>query len=263
MDGLMPSNKSVTLLPALLREHLPNTIIPTSDPNDPLNRIGTLLQEANRQQSAGHFRDAELSISEARRLAQGHTQALAEIDFFCALSLLEQHKGDEGIQSLSAVLIQHRAWFNTPEGRDLYELLQVQRAFSLIHLERKEEARPLLEEAVAFQLDIEVRSDVHCHLGRCYHELSLHTLAREQFERANAVGVSEEWQPAFHYYYGYTLYDLREFQLAKREFILCLQSGASGPEEWMRCAMLAATSRKLGEHSEARAYDEKATSLKP
>ena len=139
MDGLMPSNKSVTLLPALLREHLPNTIIPTSDPNDPLNRIGTLLQEANRQQSAGHFRDAELSISEARRLAQGHTQALAEIDFFCALSLLEQHKGDEGIQSLSAVLIQHRAWFNTPEGRDLYELLQVQREFSLIHLERKEE----------------------------------------------------------------------------------------------------------------------------
>jgi tetratricopeptide (TPR) repeat protein len=88
-------------------------------------------------------------------------------------------------------------------------------------------------------------------------------LAREQFERANAVGVSEEWQPAFHYYYGYTLYDLREFQLAKREFIRCLQSGASGPEEWMRYAMLAATSRKLGEHSEARAYDEKATSLKP
>ena len=55
---------------ALLRKNLPNTIIPTSDPNDPLNRIGTLLQEANRQQSAGHFRDAELSIAEARRLAR-------------------------------------------------------------------------------------------------------------------------------------------------------------------------------------------------
>ena len=259
----MPSNKSVTLLPALLREHLPNTIIPTSDPNDPLNRIGTLLQEANRQQSAGHFRDAELSISEARRLAQGHTQALAEIDFFCALSLLEQHKGDEGIQSLSAVLIQHRAWFNTPEGQGSLRVA-ASPASVFSYTSRKERgARPLLEEAVAFQLDIEVRSDVHCHLGRCYHELSLHTLAREQFERANAVGVSEEWQPAFHYYYGYTLYDLREFQLAKREFIRCLQSGASGPEEWMRYAMLAATSRKLGEHSEARAYDEKATSLKP
>lgn len=242
---------------------MPHTVTPTSDPDDPLNRIGTLLQEANLQQSAGHFRDAEILISDTRRLAQGHTQALAEIDFFCALSLLEQDKEDEGVQALSAMLIQYRAWFNTPEGRDLYELLQVQRAFSLIHLERKEEARSLLEEAVAFHLDSEVRGDVHCHLGRCYHELSLHALAREQFERVNAVAVSEEWQAAFHYYYGYTLYDLREFQLAKREFILCLQSGALGPDEWMRYAMLAATSRKLGEHSEARAYDEKSKSLKP
>jgi tetratricopeptide (TPR) repeat protein len=241
---------------------LPNTIIPTSDPNDPHNRIGTLLQEANRQQSAGHFRDAELSIAEARHLAQGDTQALAEIDFFCALSLLEQDKQDEGVKALSAIMIKHKAWFNTPEGRDVYELVQVQRAFSLIHLERKEEARPLLEEAVAFQLDSEVRSDVHCHLGRCYHELSLYSLAREQFERANALGISEEWQPAFHYYYGYTFYELKEFRRAKREFVLCLQSGPSGPEESLRYKMLAATSRKLGEHSEARSYDEKARSVK-
>ena len=83
-----------------------------------------------------------------------------------------------------------------------------------------------------------------------------------QFERANALGVREEWQPVFHYYYGYTLYELEEFQRAKREFILYLQSGPSGPEESLRYAMLAATSRKLGEHSEARSYDEKARSLK-
>jgi len=160
------------------------------------------------------------------------------------------------------MLIQYKAWFNTPEGRDVYELVQVQRAFSLIHLETKEEVRPLLEEAVAFQLDSEVRSYVHCHLGRCYHELALYTLAREQFERANSLGVSEEWEAVFHYYYGYTLYELKEFQRAKREFILCLQSGPSGPEPTLRYSMLAATSRKLGEHSEARSYAEKARSLK-
>jgi tetratricopeptide (TPR) repeat protein len=262
MNGLVLSNQSVTLLVAVLRENLPNTIIPTADPNDPLNRIGTLLQKANRQQNAGHFRDAELSISEARRLAQGHARALAEIDLFCALSLLEQDKRDEGAEALAAMLIRHKALFNTPEGRDLYELVQVQRAFSLVALERKEEARPLLEEAVAFLLDSDVRSDVHCHLGRCYHELGLYTLAREQFVRANALGVSEEWQPVFHYYYGFTLYELEEFQLAKREFILCLQSESPGPEPTLRYAMLAAVSRKLGEHSEARAYDEKAKSLK-
>jgi tetratricopeptide (TPR) repeat protein len=247
---------------AVLRENLPNSIIPTSDPNDPPYRVGILLQQANRQQSTGHFRDAELLVAEAKRLAQGHTQALAEIDFFCALSLLELDKRDEGVESLAVMLIQYKAWFNTPEGRDLYELVQVQRAFSLINLERKEEARPLLEEAVTFQLDSKVRSDVHCHLGRCYHELSLYTLAREQFEQADALGVGEDWQPPFHYYYGYTLYELKEFQRAKREFILCLQSGPSGPDAYLRYRMLAATSRKLGEHSEARSYDEKPSSLK-
>ena len=80
------------------------------------------------------------TTAEARRLAQGHTQALAKIDFFCAVSLLEQDKRDEGVQALSTMLIEHKAWFNTPEGRDLYELVQVQRAFSLIHVERNEEA---------------------------------------------------------------------------------------------------------------------------
>jgi hypothetical protein len=90
----------------------------------------------------------------------------------------------------------------------------------------------------------------------------LYRLAQEQFELANALGVSEEWQPVFHYYYGYTLYELKEFQPAKREFILCLQSGPSGPEPTLRYSMLAAVSRKLGENSEARSYDETAKSLK-
>ena len=150
----------------------------------------------------------------------------------------------------------------------MYEFIQVQRALALIHLGRNLEARPLLEAAAQFDLDgeeidEETRSEVHCHLGRCYHELSLYQLAREQFQQANALGVSEQWKPVFHYYYGYTLYELKEYQRAKREFILCLQSGSSGPETQLRYLMLAATSRKLGEYSEARAYEERAESEKP
>jgi len=258
MIGLVLSNPSANLYSHFVRENLPITIIPTSDPNDPLNRIGNLLQDANRQQNAGQFRTAELSIADARHLAQGHTQALAEIDFFCAVSFLEQDKRDEGVQALSEILIQYKDWLGTSEGRDLYELVQVQRAFTLIHLERKEEARPLLEEAITFQLESEVRSNVHCHLGRCYFESTQYVAAQEQFERAKALGVEEDWQAVFHYYYGYTLYELKEFQKAKREFILCLQSGPSGPESSLRYLMLAATCRKLGERSEARAYEDKA-----
>lgn len=236
---------------------LPEITIPD---DEPYKQIGTLLQEASRHLNAGQCSNAELCIAEAKQLAQGQTQALAEIDFFCSLSLLEQNKDHEGVLALSAMSIEYRAWFNTPEGRDLYELVQVQRAFSLMSLERIDDARPLLEEAVAFQLDNEVRGDVHCQLGRCYHQLSLYATAKEQFERANAFGVVASRQAAFHYYFGYTLYELKDFQRAKREFILCLQAGSPGPPTSLRYGMLAAVSRKLGEYTEASAYEEKAKS---
>src|SRR5262249_49612608 len=162
----------------------------------------------------------------------------AETDFSCATALLEQGHREEGLQALAAILVKHQGWLQTAEGRPVYEAIQVQRAFSLMHLQKNVEAKPLLEEATQFDLSAEVRSDVHCHLGRCYHELAFYKLAQEQFEWANALGVSEEWQPVFHYYYGYTLYELKEFQRAKREFILCLQSGPSGPEPILRYSML-------------------------
>jgi tetratricopeptide (TPR) repeat protein len=226
------------------------------------HRIGELLDKATSCQSDGRFGDADLLVADARRLATGNVQACAEIDLFCTTALLERGNQEQGLQALASMLTTYGEWLKTDEGRAVYELVQVQRAFSLMHLQRNLEARPLLEEAAQFQLDAEVRSDVHCHLGRCYQELSQYTLAREQFERANALGVSQEWQPAFHYCYGYALYELKEFQRAKREFILCLQSGPSGPEPALRYSMLAATSRRLGEHSEARAYEKRAKSLK-
>lgn len=223
-------------------------------------RIGDLLERASRCNSEGRFADATVLINEARRLAPGNVQAAAEIDLFCAIALLEQGRREEGVQSLASILKTYKDWLKTTEGRSVYEAVQLQRAFSMIHLQKNLEARPLLEEAKDFELESEARSDLHCHLGRCYHERGLYSLAKEQFELANTLGVSEEWQSVFHYYYGYTLYELKKFPRAKREFILCLQSGPSGPEARLRYSMLAATCRKLGEHSDARAYEERAAS---
>jgi tetratricopeptide (TPR) repeat protein len=225
-------------------------------------RIGDLLEKATHCNNEGRFQDTAVLVDEARRLATDNIQALAEIDLFCAVALLEQGHREQGLQALGAILVKHDPWLNTAEGRPVYEAIQVHKAFSRKHLQKNLEAKPLLEEATQFELGAEVRSDVHCHLGCCYHELGLYTLAREQFERANALGVSEDWESVFHYYYGYTLYELTEFQQAKREFILCLQSGSSGPEPTLRHAMLAAVCRKLGEHSEAAAFEQQAKSLK-
>jgi tetratricopeptide (TPR) repeat protein len=239
------------------------TPIPQSDAEDLLQRVADLLESANSCQRQERSGDADSLVAKAKRLAAGNQNASAMVDLFCATTFLEQGNREQGLQALASMLTEYREWLATDEGREMHEFIQVQRAFSLVHLQRNLEAKPLLEEATKFDLDEEVRSDVHCHLGRCYHELGLYALAREQFMRADALRVSEEWQPVFHYYYGYTLYELKEFQRAKREFILCLQSGPSGPEPTLRYSMLAATSRKLGEHSEAAAFEQHAKSLKP
>ena len=237
-------------------------------PDNPSPRIAELLDRANRCQKEKRPVEADLLVAEAEQLAAVDQHACAMVDLFCATTFLEQDNREQGLRVLVSMLSDYSDWLATPEGRPMYDFIQVQRAFALMRLGRNLEARPLLEAAAQFDLDAEeideeTRSDVHCHLGRCYHELSLYQLAREQFQQANALGVSEEWKPVFHYCYGYTLYELKEYQRAKREFILCLQSGSSGPEARLRYLMLAATSRKLGEYSEARAYEERAKSEKP
>ena len=233
-----------------------------ADVDELMKRAASLFEDAERCQEQGRFEDAEKLIAEAKNLVASNRQACAEIDLFRARSLLKANKGEEGLRNLTAILAEYADWFRNPNSRDVYEMVQLQRAFSLVHLERNDEALPLLEEALSFQLEREVQSVLHCHLGRCYHERSQYSLAKEHFERADALGVGDHWQAVFHYYFGYTLYELKDFQRAKRQFILSVQSGDSGPPDSMRYAMLAAASRKLGEHSEARRYDEKAKSLR-
>jgi len=232
-----------------------------ADLDEPLKRAASLFEEAEQCQEQGRFEDAEKLLVEAKSLVAGNQQACAEVDLLRAISLLKMNEREKGVQSLKAILSDYADLFKNPDSREVYEMVQLERAFSLVHLERKEEALPLLEEALSFELERDVQSDLHCHLGRCYHEHSQYSLAKEHFERADALGVSDDWRPLFHYYFGYTLYELKDFQRAKRQFILCVQSGNSAPPQSMRYAMLAAASRKLGEHSEARRYDEKAKSL--
>jgi hypothetical protein len=78
---------------------------------------------------------------------------------------------------------------------------------------------------------------------------------------AQELGVPENWESSFHYYFAYTLYELEAFSQAKREFIVCLQSGLPGPPLQYIYKMLALVSRKLGERDQAQLYEREAKSL--
>ncbi len=224
---------------------------------DLLERASYLLDAANCYWRVGNFEEATACAAAAKRFSSADVVACAQVDFFMATLLIAQNKREQGVEELAAILVRYSDKLGEGEGRELYQQIQIQRGFSFMHLSRYSDARPLLEEAVHFQMPDSVLSDICCNLGRCYHELALYDNARQQFERAQALGVSEEWQPTFHYYFGYTLYELKDFAKARRELILCLQSGA-GPPKAYTYEMLAATSRKLGEREEARAYDKMA-----
>jgi tetratricopeptide (TPR) repeat protein len=223
---------------------------------DRLQAAGYLIDEATCYAQNGESAEAKKCISEARTLVGGDLMASAQIDFFEATLVIEAGQREQGIQALSSILNGNPSWLESNEGRDLYEKIQVQRGFALMHLSKGAEARPILEEALSFQLGDDVKSSVHCHLGRCHHELGQYALAKEHFDLANNLGVPEDWDGTFHYYYGYTLYELKDFDSARREFILSLQSGSSGPPASYKYKMLAATHRQLGEYGEARRYED-------
>jgi tetratricopeptide (TPR) repeat protein len=226
---------------------------------DSSEKANLLIEEAECLRQLGEFENASASVAEAKQLVSNDEISSDQIDYFAATLLISQGKHEEAVRALSIISKKYSTALDG-EGRELYEQIQIQRGFALMHLLRYADARAVLEEVVLFQLSSEYQSDVHTHLGSCYFELGLYSLAREQFQIVQTLGVSDEWAPTYHYEFGYALYELREFQAAKRELLLCLQSGTDGPPQSYVYKLLAATYRKLGEPEQARLYQEAAQS---
>ena len=229
-----------------------------SKSTDRSEKAGYLADLATCYHELGNLSQAEICIAKAKELVMDDPLGSAQIDYLAAIFLIEEGKPEQGLQKLSRIVANNTEVFRSEEGRELYQRIQVERAFTLMHLSKNQEARPLLEEALSFDLEREPKSSLHCHLGRCYCELSEFSQARDQLLLAESIGIPEDWKATFHYYFGYTLFELNDFAAANRQFIVCLQSGATGPPESLVYTMLAETSRKLGDSARAREYERRA-----
>jgi tetratricopeptide (TPR) repeat protein len=227
---------------------------------DRFEKAGYLADLALCYHELGHVSESEICMAKAKELVLDDPLGSVPIDYLAAIFLIEEGKPEQGLQKLSRIVANNIRLFRSEEGRELYQRIQVERGFTLMHLSRNREARPLLEEALSFDLEKETKSNLHCHLGRCYCELSEFPQSRDQFLLAESIGVNEDWEATFHYYFGYALFELNDFAAASRQFILCLQSRAPGPPESLIYKMLAETSRKLGDRERARLYDQMAKS---
>lgn len=221
---------------------------------DPLEKANYLIEEAECHRHLMEFDKAGQCTTEAKQLVGSDVIASLQIRYFDATLLISQGRRDEALAELSKILKDHSQDLQQGEGRELHEQIQIERGFTLMHLERYADARLALEEVATFVLSADRRSDVQCHLGRCYFELGLYAEARLQFQQAEIIGISDEWSLPFHYYWGYTLYKEKEFAAARRQFLLCLQTGDSGPPASYVYKILAAVCSKEGDHKQARVY---------
>lgn len=226
-----------------------------SQSDEPLEKANYLIEEAECRRRLMEYNEASRCAAEAKNLVGDDVVSCMQITYFEARLLASQEKREEALDMLSRLLRDHQKDLTEGEGRELYEQIQTQRSFTLMHLERFAEARPLLEEVTTFELPTDWRSDARCQLGRCYFEFRRYADAREQFQAAEALGISDEWATTCRYYLGYSLYELGDFTAARRQLILCLQSGTDGPPRSYVYKLLAAVCRKLGDREQAGIYD--------
>jgi tetratricopeptide (TPR) repeat protein len=245
-----------------LREAADMFEVLSSHTKDPLETANFLIEEAECFRQLGEFERARECTARARKQAADDLVACAQVESFAAKILISEGKQEEGVSELSRILKEYPGVFEDPEGRELYNQIQIQRGFTLMHLAQYSDARGALEEVDINQLAREIRADLHSHLGACYVELGLYSSAADQFQPASEIGVSDDWAPTFHYYFAYALYKLKKHAAAKRELLLCCQATGGGPPRNDVYRMLSTVCYKLGESREARLYERLAKSSK-
>jgi tetratricopeptide (TPR) repeat protein len=106
-----------------------------------------LIEEGECHRQLREYDGAAKCAAEAKALAKSDAMSCLQIQYFEATLLISQEKREEALDMLSKLLRDHPNDLTEGEGRELYEQIQVQRSFTLMHLERYADASPLLEEA--------------------------------------------------------------------------------------------------------------------
>jgi tetratricopeptide (TPR) repeat protein len=167
------------------------------------------------------FDDARRQLDLALEEAPDDPDVRFQFDFIGGTLCDEEGKPSEAVARLTTVLSNFGERLAKPEGRFLYEDIQLRRGLDLAKLSRFQEAAPLLEESLSFELRSEDRSRVLSNLGFCCCELKDYERAIRCFLQACEIGLTKEWEGHVHFYLALSYAHLNLFGEAKREFQLC------------------------------------------
>lgn len=195
--------------------------------NDPDLKAAALINEHKCYCQLGELHKATDIMREIRSLPVQDKYVGMVIDFGDACMATEMGRLEEGALKFGRILNENEEQFKISENRYLYEDIQERRAFALMGIDRYAEALPILKEAVSFTTDDDTDVPlVHFYLAVCYSSISEFALAKEEFLRAIALGLTK-FEAAAHYRLAMLYLKDRAFAQAKFH----LESALALPEE--------------------------------
>lgn len=195
-----------------------------AESNDPNERAALLINEVRCYADLGRVADAELILQQIRDLAPDDSEARFSVDFVEACVAAQGGKHEKAVLHFEATLKGYVDLLQTDEYRDLYEEIQQRKAFSLVHLQRYQEAIPVLRDASSFgTLGAETQQQVHLYLGICHAELHEPQLAKEQFLGVLDFGLKNATEADARYNLGVVCFLDGGFAQSKHQLETILQ----------------------------------------
>jgi tetratricopeptide (TPR) repeat protein len=198
---------------------------------DPIEKAWPLIYAANTLQTLGQEEAATAQLNVARALIEEHRPSdSAKNEMFAAAesfldfedaNLLWLRGGslEAALDRFDAALKKHKSALKDPRARDLYEAIQIRRAFILSDFGRWKEALPILEEIKSPQ---EYREGVAFYLGHCYLAAHDYIGAEQKLTEALSLGgLPHSLEYRAHCELGMTCFQLQNYLQAKSELEKC------------------------------------------
>ena len=189
-------------------------------------RSNLLFRKAVLYGALKRFDDARKEMNIALQEAPDDWFTQMQFDFISGDLDDDEGKPKEAFDHLTEALAKHGNVLHDPELRVIYESTQTRRGSNLIRLGRFQEAVPILEEVLSFDLSAPNRAIVLAKLGRCYTASGEWEKVREFLEEACAIGLTGEWAAQSHYSLGIAYAYLKLLQESRREFQVCEDNSA-------------------------------------
>ncbi len=229
----------------------------------PREKAALMLNQVVCYEMLGRIEQARQRLREAVQVTSEPVELRLRFDFHDALLCVYERRHKEALGKFDRLLAEYGRLPNHADHRELYEDIQIRRGNTLAQLGHYEEARPVLEEALSFQLVEGERGEICYNLGACYYELGDMVRAKESFLAALENHARGYCLVRSRTYLGAIYFGEKAYSKALEEFQWCEPRIEEGilRRDYVY-GWLAKTCRALGRDSEAKQYADLAASAK-